>query len=413
MLITENKLDRDVENQYLEIKQAVRVRLQEQLETEEEGLNELLEEVLCEYDKGNRISLHHRRIFKKELFDSLKKLGILQPLLEDEEITEILVNGTKSIFYEKGGTLHESERRFQNTEELLDLTQKICSYGNRVVNESSPIVDTRLPDGSRVNIVLPPASVDGVSISIRKFPKEPLTMKELIAKNAISDEISQMLDKLVAAGYNIFVSGSTGSGKTTFLNALSAYIPKNERVITIEDSAELQLHGIKNLIRLEVRFANFSTVTPITIRDLVRATLRMRPDRIIIGECRAGETADFLQCLINGHKGGMGTGHANSPEDMIKRLETMCLMSEMELPLSAIRGQIASGIDLFIHLGRLRDKSRKVLSVKEVAGIQEGEVRLHTLFEFRETGEKHGRIQGQWAKCGELQNKEKWNLAGF
>lgn len=281
-----------------------------------------------------------------------------------------------------------------------------------MVNEASPIVDTRLPDGSRVNIVLKPISLDGASISIRKFSKEPMKMTDLLSYGSLSEEISLFLEKLVIAGYNIFVSGGTGSGKTTFLNVLSSYIPKDERVITIEDSAELQLNGIANLVRLETRTAGFEGVVPIDIRELIKTALRMRPDRLIVGECRGPEAIDLLSANNTGHSGSMGTGHANSAYDMIGRLETMVLMG-MDLPTAAIQGQILSGIDLFIHLGRLRDKSRKVLEIAEPEQITEGRIRLNVLYRFIETGEKEGKIQGKWEKTGELLHREKLKGAGF
>ena len=281
-----------------------------------------------------------------------------------------------------------------------------------MVNEASPIVDTRLVDGSRVNIVLHPISLGGSSISIRKFSKEPMNMDKLLSYGSLSKEIAVFLEKLVKAGYNIFVSGGTGSGKTTFLNALSEFIPKEERVITIEDSAELQLNGIKNLVRLETRTAGFEGVESIGIRELIKTALRMRPSRLIVGECRGAEAIDLLSANNTGHSGSLGTGHANSTYDMICRLETMVLMG-MELPVSAIRGQIASGIDLFIHLGRLRDKSRKLLEIAELEGVINGEIKLNVLYRFAECGEKKGKIYGKWEKIGELKHKEKWEAAGF
>lgn len=281
-----------------------------------------------------------------------------------------------------------------------------------MVNEASPIVDTRLLDGSRVNIVLNPVAIDGAALSIRRFSKEPMSMERLLSYESLSQEMADFLEKLVKAGYNIFVSGGTGSGKTTFLNALSEFIPKDERVITIEDSAELQLQNIPNLVRLETRQAGFAGVIPIEIRDLIKAALRMRPSRLIVGECRGAEAVDLLSANNTGHSGSLGTGHANSSMDMLRRLETMVLMG-MELPVSAIRGQIASGIDIFVHLGRLRDKSRKVLEIAELKGIEEDEIQLNVLYRFKELTEEEGKICGKWEKTGELLHQEKWRAAGF
>ena len=283
---------------------------------------------------------------------------------------------------------------------------------NRMVNEASPIVDTRLPDGSRVNIVLEPVAIDGSAISIRKFPQHPILMEDLIRIGSLTDEAAVFLELLVKSGYNIFVSGGTGSGKTTFLNALSQYIPREERIITIEDSAELQLIDKPNLVRLETRNANTEGVTPITIRDLIRTALRMRPERIIVGECRGAEALDMLQAMNTGHDGSLSTGHANSCKDMLSRMETMVLMG-MELPLPAIRSQIASGIDILVHLGRLRDKSRKVLNIAEIDGIENGEIRLHELFSFVEEKGDGQKVCGKLVQIGHLLHWEKFYRAGF
>ena len=290
--------------------------------------------------------------------------------------------------------------------------QQIAAGSNRLVNEASPIVDARLLDGSRVNIVLPPIAIDGPIVTIRKFSKEAITMKQLIAWESISREVSAFLATLVAAGYNIFISGGTGSGKTTFLNALSQSIPKTERIITIEDNAELQIQDVPNLVRLEARNANVEGSGAVTIRDLIKSALRMRPDRLIVGEVRSAEAIDMLQAMNTGHDGSLSTGHANSPKDMLSRLETMILMG-MELPLPAIQRQIASGVDVIVHLGRLRDKSRKVLEVTEVLGYTGGEIQLQTLYQYEETGEKEGRIQGEWRKVHEITHTEKLLAAGY
>ncbi len=402
-------MDREL---YLTIKETVLEKMDSSRELSDAELMEQIEEELQKTDKNGLLSFEERKAYARALFDSFRKFGILQELIEDEEVTEILVNGADKIFYEKQGELHLFPKSFSKEEELSDLIQTICAGGNRMVNEASPIVDTRLADGSRVNIVLQPVSLDGSSISIRKFSKEPMNMEKLLAYGSLSQEMADFLEKLVKSGYNIFVSGGTGAGKTTFLNALSGYIPKDERVITIEDSAELQLNGIANLIRLETRTAGFEGVDSIGIRELIRTALRMRPSRIIVGECRGAEAIDLLSANNTGHSGSLGTGHANGTYDMIHRLETMVLMG-MELPVAAIRGQIVSGIDIFIHLGRLRDKSRKVLEIAEIEGMKDGEILLNVLYQFVETKEVNGRIEGRWEKQGELLHREKWQAAGF
>lgn len=397
---------------YFTVKDAILRELDHSRELSDQELQDCIERELGRLDKSVRMSFPMRAQISKDLFASFRKFGVLQELIEDEEVTEILVNGPFRIYYEKAGELHLFSKTFSGEEELADLIQAICAGGNRMVNEASPIVDTRLIDGSRVNIVLHPVSLDGSSVSIRKFPREPMNMERLLAYDSLSEEIAAFLEKLVKAGYNIFVSGGTGSGKTTFLNALSEFIPKEERVITIEDSAELQLNGIENLVRLETRTAGFEGVKSIEIRDLIKTALRMRPSRLIVGECRGAEAIDLLSANNTGHSGSLGTGHANSARDMICRLETMVLTG-MELPVSAIRGQIASGIDLFIHLGRLRDKSRKVLEIAELNGVVDGEIRLNVLYRFVETGEQGGKIQGRWEKTGKLLHREKWRAAGL
>lgn len=399
-------------NLYLTVKERVLREIDNSRELSDPELMEAIENELCRQDKVQLLSFQTRLECSQAIFASFRKFGILQELIDDEEITEILVNGAEHIFYEKEGELYAYHKSFSGEEELSDLIQTICAGGNRMVNEASPIVDTRLPDGSRVNIVLKPIALDGSSISIRKFSKEPMSIEKLLSYGSLSEEIAVFLEKLVKAGYNIFVSGGTGSGKTTFLNALSEYIPKDERVITIEDSAELQLNGIPNLVRLETRAAGFEGVESIEIRELIKTALRMRPSRLIIGECRGAEAIDLLSANNTGHSGSLGTGHANSTKDMISRLETMVLMG-MDIPVSAIRGQIASGIDVFVHLGRLRDRSRKVLEIAELAGVVEGEVRLNVLYRFVETEMEEGKILGKWEKIGDLLHREKWEAAGF
>ncbi len=369
-------------------------------------------ETVGSYAREKMLTLREREELKQFLFNSLRKLDVLQEFLEDEEITEIMVNGPDHIFYEKCGRLYESEKKFSSSEKLDDVIQQIAAENNRMVNEASPIVDARLSDGSRVNIVLSPVAIDGSAVSIRKFPKEPVRMEDLIRKGSVSREAAGFLEILVKSGYNIFISGGTGSGKTTFLNALSRYIPEEERIITIEDSAELKLSDKPNLVRLETRNANTEGVAAITIRDLIRTALRMRPERIIVGECRGAEALDMLQAMNTGHDGSLSTGHANSCRDMLSRLETMVLMG-MELPLSAIRSQIASGIDILVHLGRLRDKSRRVLTIAETDGFSGGEIRLNEVFRFQEEKREGEAVQGSLVRCGELIHTEKCVRAGY
>ena len=379
---------------------------------EDEEIWDIISRAASEEVKQKSISLRDRIELEKRVFDSLKRLDVLQELIDDTEVTEIMVNGPDSIFYEKNGCIQQYDGRFSSEEKMQDIIQQIVGRHNRVVNQSSPIVDTRLVDGSRVNIVLFPISLGGSAISIRKFPKEPYNMEKLIAIGSVSKEVSEMLKLLVKAKYSIFISGGTGSGKTTFLNALSQYIPEDERIITIEDSAELQLLGAKNIVRMETRNANVEGVMPITIRDLIRTALRMRPDRIIVGECRGAETLDMLSAMNTGHDGSLSTGHANSCRDMLSRMETMVLMGQ-ELPLSAIRSQIASGINIIIQLGRLRDKSRRVLEIAELDGIVDGEIVLNTLYQFEEISEKNGRVIGELVQKGKLKSRTKLEAAGM
>ncbi len=381
-------------------------------EVEDEELTEIIHRVLAEAGEREYISLEERTVLGKELFNAFRKLDLLQEFLEDEEISEIMINGTQSIFYEKEGRLYKSEKRFLSKEKLEDVIQQIVAGSNRLVNEASPIVDARLSDGSRVNVILAPVALNGPIVTIRKFPTESITMEQLIAWQSVSREVADFLAVLVKAGYNIFISGGTGSGKTTFLNALSQYIPKDERIITIEDNAELRILGVDNLVSLEARNANAEGTGEITIRDLIKSALRMRPTRIIVGEVRSAEALDMLQALNTGHDGSLSTGHANSPKDMLSRLETMVLMG-IELPLPAIRRQIASGIDLIVHLGRLRDKSRKVLEITEILDYQDGEILTHPLYIYEEKGEVDGKIQGVWKKMGRLSQTGKLLAAGY
>ena len=381
-------------------------------EVEDEELTRIIYRVLREAESREYLPLNVKTALGRELFNAFRKLDLLEEFLEDDEITEVMINGTQNIFYEKKGRIFQSDKRFLSKEKLEDVIQQIVAGANRLVNEASPIVDARLADGSRVNVVLAPIALNGPIVTIRKFPTESITMKQLIAWNSISEEVAEFLALLVESGYNIFISGGTGSGKTTFLNALSQYIPKDERIITIEDNAELQILDVPNLVSLEARNANVEGTGEVTIRQLIKSALRMRPDRIIVGEVRSAEAIDMLQALNTGHDGSLSTGHANSPEDMLSRLETMVLMG-MELPLTAIRRQIASGIDVIVHLGRLRDKSRKLLEVSEVMDYREGEIHLQTVYRYEETGEENGKIQGVWEKKGELKHTGKLLAAGY
>ena len=322
-----------------------------------------------------------------EIYSSIRGFGIIDIIMKDENITEIMINGTDNIFVEKEGRITRLEKKFESEEKLYDLIQRIVSSAGREVNQANPVVDTRLPDGSRVNVVLPPLSLCGPSVTIRKFSSVPLNMEKLVAMGSLSKDAAEKLKKLVEAGYNIFISGGTGSGKTTFLNALSGFIPKNERIITIEDSAELKIEDAENLIRLETRNANSSGAGQITVRDLIRNSLRMRPDRIIVGEVRGAEALDMLQAMNTGHDGSLSTGHANSAQDMISRLETMVMLGAENLPAQAVRRQIASAVDIIIHLSRMRDHSRKVTEISEVTETGNGDIRLVKLYEFEETAE--------------------------
>ncbi len=394
----------------------IRKRVLEQLdmtrEHEEEEVLAVIDEEICRAARERVIPLNWRRELRMQVFHSLRKLDVLQELLNEDDVTEIMVNGADHIFYEKKGEILTWNKRFSSREKLEDIIQQIVGNHNRMVNEAEPIADTRLEDGSRVNVVLPPVALEGPVVSIRKFPKHPVLMEQMIDGGSISRECAEFLEKLVKAGYNIFISGGTGSGKTTFLNALSEFIPKSERVITIEDSAELQLQGIENLVRLETRTGGPEGTLAITIRDLIRTALRMRPDRIIVGEIRGAECLDMLQAMNTGHDGSLSTGHANSCQDMLSRMETMVLMG-MELPLLAVRSQIAAGVDIMVHLGRLRDKSRRMLSIMEVAGAKEDGICLNPLYEFTEMGEQDGRITGSWIKKGELIHRGKLYRAGM
>ena len=370
----------------------------------------------CIYDASRQkiISIRQKEELRNRIYNSIKKLDILQELLENPDITEIMVNGKDNIFYEKSGYIEKWNKHFDSEQKLADIAQRIAAMSNRMVNEACPIIDTRLEDGSRVNIVLPPVAMDGPVITIRKFYDKPLTIDRLIELGSITEEAAHFLEKLVKSRYNIFISGGTGSGKTTFLNVLSDYIPDDERVITIEDSAELQLHNIKNLVRLEARMANSEGNNAVAIRDLIKSSLRMRPDRIVVGEVRGAEALDMLQAMNTRHDGSLSTGHSNSPKDMLTRLETMVLMG-MNMPIDAIRTQIASAIDIIVHLARQRDKSRKVVQIAEVGDYKNGEIELTPLFRFVEKGEgKDGRILGELVRQNaDIKRTEKLKSAGI
>lgn len=378
----------------------------------EEEVRELIDEEISKEGKARHLTLDTKATLRKEIYHTIRELGILQDLIDDPEITEIMVNGTTPIFVEKEGKISQLSVSFESEEKLNHVIQQIVSRCNRVINEASPIVDARLKDGSRVSAVLTPIALNGPILTIRRFPREAITMEQLVSMNSITQEAAEFLKKMVQAGYNILVSGGTGSGKTTFLNVLSGFIPETERVITIEDSAELQLQNLSNLVRLETRNANVDGCREITIRDLIKASLRMRPSRLIVGEVRGKEAVDMLQSVNVGHY-GMTTVHANSVRDVVSRLETMVLMG-MDLPLNAIRKQIVSGFDLMIHLGRLRDGSRRVLEIAEPLSVAGEEVQIQTLFRFFETGvDKRGRVSGELKKMGELKYEEKLKAAGI
>ncbi len=381
-------------------------------ELTDEEIGERIDTIFMQEKIIQCLSMEARRKLRREIFYAIRKLDVLQELVDDPSITEIMINGTESIFVEKSGRLLKWEESFEE-DKLADVIQQIVADCNRVVNEASPIVDARLQNGSRVNIVMKPVALNGPVVTIRRFPEHPMQMKDLIRFGSIPEEAAEFLQKLVRARYNIFISGGTGSGKTTFLNVLSNYIPRDERVITIEDSAELQIGNVPNLVRLETRNSNVEGCEPISIRDLIKTALRMRPDRIVVGEVRGSEALDMLQAMNTGHDGSLSTGHGNTARDMLSRLETMVLMG-MDLPLAAIKKQIASGIDILVHLGRLRDKSRRVLQIVEITGYEGEEIVTHVLYEFEEEGEDaDGRIRGVLTRKGELEHEEKLRASGI
>lgn len=377
------------------------------------ALKQVIGECVQEESGLYMISIRQKEELEESVFNAIRRLDVLQELLEDDTITEIMINGKDDIFLERNGHITKWDKSFENEERLEDIAQKIASLSNKIVNISSPIADTRLEDGSRVSIVLPPVALNGPVITIRKFYKDALTMEKLIETGSLTQEAADFLKMAVKSKYNIFISGGTGSGKTTFLNALSEFIDNDERVITIEDAAELQINHVKNLVRLEARDANIEGKNEVTIRDLIRASLRMRPDRIIVGEVSGKETLDMVQAMSTGHDGSLSTGHGNSPKDMMTRLETMILMG-IDMPVAAIRQQLTSAIDIIIHLGRLRDKTRRVLQIAEIVGVSRGEVKFNKLFEFAENAESNGRVLGELKATGnKLVNTQKMYFAGY
>ncbi|RRJ16060.1 CpaF family protein [Lachnoanaerobaculum orale] len=381
----------------------------------DEELYSKIEKLVNEQLGDIYISIQERVNLTDELYSSIRGLGLLDMIIKDDDITEVMINGTDEIFIEKSGKLERLNQSFESQRKLEDIIQRIVGRAGREVNQSNPIVDTRLPDGSRVSVVLPPVALKGPTLTIRKFSKTPMTVEQLIKYKSITPQIAAVLETLVKAKYNIFISGGTGSGKTTFLNALSNYIPKTERVITIEDSAELQIVGIDNLVKLETRNSNSSGKGMITIRDLIKTSLRMRPERIIVGEVRGAETLDMLQAMNTGHDGSLSTGHANSTRDMLSRMETMVLMGAEGLPLEAIRQQISSAVDIIIHLSRLRDHSRKTMEISEVMGLKDGEIELNPLYVFEESEESTmDKVVGELKRTkNPLKNTFKLRLMGY
>ena len=381
----------------------------------DEELYSKIEKLVNEQLGDIYISIQERVNLTDELYSSIRGLGLLDMIIKDDDITEVMINGTDEIFIEKSGKLERLNQSFESQRKLEDIIQRIVGRAGREVNQSNPIVDTRLPDGSRVSVVLPPVALKGPTLTIRTFAKTPMTVEQLIKYKSITPQIAAVLETLVKAKYNIFISGGTGSGKTTFLNALSNYIPKTERVITIEDSAELQIVGIDNLVKLETRNSNSSGKGMITIRDLIKTSLRMRPERIIVGEVRGAETLDMLQAMNTGHDGSLSTGHANSTRDMLSRMETMVLMGAEGLPLEAIRQQISSAVDIIIHLSRLRDHSRKTMEISEVMGLKDGEIELNPLYVFEESEESTmDKVVGELKRTkNPLKNTFKLKLMGY
>lgn len=380
----------------------------------DEEIEDLITSTVFAKSKEVYLDFSQRQELIRLVFNAMRRMGVLQPLLEDESITEIMVNGPRHIFIERDGRVLETDISIESQEKLEDMIQMIVARVNRTVNESSPLVDARLEDGSRVSVILPPIALDGPVLTIRKFSRQPLTIEELIGKGSLTKEAADLLGRMVRARCNIFICGGTGSGKTTFLNALANFIPSDERIVTIEDSAELQIKALRNVVRTETRNPNLHGSGQISIRDLIKMSLRLRPDRIIVGEVRGPETLDMLQAMNTGHDGSLSSGHGNSPEDMLRRLETMVLMGA-SLPLEAIRQQLASALDIMVHLARLRDKTRRVLEITEIVGYKDGEIQLNPLYAYREEGQTDdGIIIGQLYRTGnKLQNTYKFRMAGL
>ncbi|KAB3532860.1 CpaF family protein [Alkaliphilus serpentinus] len=404
----------ELEDTIQEVKATVRDRVDLSKDISDEEVMEFIINIVFEKSKKKPLSVKDKQYIVNMVFNSMRKLDILQPIIEDQDVTEIMVNGHNCIFVERNGRTYQINQQFESQRKLEDVIQSIVAKVNRAVNETSPMVDARLEDGSRVNVVLPPIALNGPILTIRKFPNKPITIKDLVAFGSINEEIAEVLERLVKARFNIFISGGTGSGKTTFLNALSNFIPHDERIITIEDSAELQILNVKNIVKLETRNANVEGKGAITIRDLIKTSLRMRPDRIIVGEVRGAEAIDMLQAMNTGHDGSLSTGHANSSRDILSRLETMVLAGA-QLPLEAIRQQITSAIDIVIHLARIRDKSRKLMEISEVVAYNKGEIILNPLYYFKEEGEtKEKKIIGSFIRTeNELKNNHKLEMAGL
>lgn len=381
----------------------------------DEELEEKIEEIVAQHIGGRYCSIEQRLDIIQQVYSSIRGFGLLDSIIKDDTITEVMINGPDNVFIEQNGRLFKLDKQFESQRRLEDVIQRIVGLAGREVNQANPICDTRLPDGSRVNVVLPPIALCGPTVTIRKFSKTPMTIEKLIQYGSITREIADKLEILVKSKYNIFIAGGTGSGKTTFLNALSNYIPKDERVITIEDSAELQITGVENLVSLETRNANASGSGEITIRDLIKSSLRMRPERIVVGEVRGGEALDMLQAMNTGHDGSLSTGHANSTEDMLSRLETMVLQGAAGLPLEAIRQQIASAVDIIIHLSRLRDKSRKTMEITEVVGYENGRIILNPLYVFEEDENSTlTKVSGSLNRTkNPMKNDYKLRLAGY
>lgn len=402
-----------MEDPFKSVRDQVRSELDMSASINNSELMARIEEMVWRRRELRELTAAEKRRLVRRVFDSFRGLDVLQPLVDNPRITEIMINSHQDIFIEQDGEVKKLPLQFESQSRLEDIIQSIVGTVNRVVNESTPIVDARLKDGSRVNIVLPPIALKGPTMTIRKFPESPMTMDDLVRRGALTEEAAEQLRILVKGKYNIFIGGGTGSGKTTFLNALSQYIPPDERVITIEDSAELKIVTVPNLVSLETRNANTEGRGEIAMRDLIRSSLRMRPNRIVVGEVRGSEALDMLQAMNTGHDGSLSTGHANSTQDMISRLETMVL-SGADLPISVVRQQISSAIDIFVHLSRLRDRSRRVTEISEVIGMRGGEVLLNPLYRFRETGESGGRVIGSLEPCGNpLQSADKLHMAGI